>query len=450
LHPSKGSAGSTVFEINMVPDPYPLSTIVKEQDYLYTLLSRSKTGEEEVRVIGAIIGYVNGAENPFLALDRLSSEGAGLVTMTITEKGYYWDSVAGDLDWNVPALTHDLTGNVPFQSAAGILSAALKQRYDKNREPLTIMSCDNFPSNGKALKKGILSFCRKVYPEIVSWIEDSIAFPCSMVDRITPNTTPETIRYLEKQYGIIDNWAVSCEDFLQWVLEDDFRLPANAGFDPRSFAEAGVQLVKDVEPYELMKMRLLNGSHSALSYLSCLLGYTGVAEAVEDPLMQKFIRNYYMEEITATLQPVPGIDLVSYKNTLIDRFTNRNIGDTVLRLTEDGSKKIPNAILKPLAEIIRNGGDYKAIALSLAGWARFLSGNDETGNPIPIKDPDGKEVIAAARKAREDPAGFLRIAGVQDSAEGENTELIRTFRESLEQLYRNGTKKTLENFCKGE
>jgi mannitol 2-dehydrogenase len=266
-----------------------------------------------------------------------------------------------------------------------------------------------------------------------------------MVDRITPNTSAETLTYLGEKYGILDQWAVSCEDYIQWVLEDKFKL-APSGLDPRLYVQAGVQIVKDVEPYELMKMRLLNGSHSALAYPAYLMGYTGVAEAVEDPVIQRFIRQFYMEEITATLSPVPGIDLSTYKDTLIKRFTNRNIADAVLRLAEDGSKKIPNAILKPLGETIKARGNYRAIAAALAGWARFLSGTGEDGKPIPIKDPDGQTVIAAAQTARTKPDVFLQAAGFRSPETADFAQLTAVFKTYLESFYTRGARKTLEEF----
>jgi mannitol 2-dehydrogenase len=270
-----------------------------------------------------------------------------------------------------------------------------------------------------------------------------------MVDRITPNTNAAIIAEAEQKYGITDRWTVCCEDFIQWVLEDDFKLPPQAGFDPKLFAAAGVQLVKDVEPYELMKMRLLNGSHSALGYLSYLMGFTGVADAASDPLLRKFLRHHYMEEITPTIPPVPGIDLTQYKDTLIRRFANRAIGDAVLRLAEDGSQKIPNFILKPLAGTIHGGTSHKAIAFALAGWARFLEGTDEKGKPIPIKDPEGQGVSRAAKSAREEPGAFLKAAGMQGIDEGEFSQLAGFFKQYLECIHAQGTQKALEGFVSG-
>jgi mannitol-1-phosphate/altronate dehydrogenase len=441
-----GLAGTGLFEINLVKDPFPLTKIASEQDYLYSLLVKNADGTEEMRVIGAIRGYVNAVEAPDRALKTISRAETCTVSLTITEKGYYWDAAAHDLDWKAPPVVHDQEDPENPRSMAGFLSLALKQRFAENRSPLTVMSCDNFPSNGKTLKTIVLSFCRRFYPEIVSWVDDCVAFPCSMVDRITPNTSEETIRYVGDKYGIEDSWAVCCEDYLQWVLEDDFRLPANAAFDPRIYTQVGAQIVKDVEPYEIIKQTLLNGSHSALAYLSHLLGYTGVADAMADPCLRRFIREHYMEEMTAALLPVEGVDFTVYKDTLVSRFCNRSIGDAILRLAEDGSRKIPNFILKPLGHLISAGKPHRAPVLALAAWARFLAGTDEKGEPVPIKDPDGGAVIAAAKNALEEPAAFLRAAGVQGLNDAETAKLAEMFKAYLQQIRQQGTRKTLEEF----
>jgi mannitol-1-phosphate/altronate dehydrogenase len=438
-----GAAATGLFEINLIKDSRPLAEIAAAQDYLYSLLSGGACAGEEFRIIGSIRGYVNAAENQEAALAALASAETSVISMTITEKGYYWDAVARAPDWKAAPLAHDLENPERPRSAAGLLSRALKRRFAESRAPVTIMSCDNFPANGKTLKTIILSFCRELYPEIVPWIEDNAAFPCSMVDRITPNTSAETIRYIEEKYGVADSWAVRCEDYLQWVLEDDFRFPPGAAFDPADYAIAGAQITGDVEPYEIMKQTLLNGSHSALAYLACLLGYTAVADAVADPDIRRFIRDFYMEEMTAALPPVMGIDLNAYKDTLLGRFGNRAIGDTVLRLAEDGSKKIPNFILRPLVRMIREGKPHDAPVLALAGWARFLAGTDENGKPIPVQDPDGGAVVAAAQKALEAPAAFLRAAGVPDLSDTEMAALAEMFSARLGDLRQQGVRKTL-------
>jgi mannitol-1-phosphate/altronate dehydrogenase len=242
---------------------------------------------------------------------------------------------------------------------------------------------------------------------------------------------------------------VCSEDFKQWVLEDNFKTSLTGAdgsrFPLTGLAEAGVQVVKEVEPYELMKIRLLNGSHSALSYPAYLMGHTGVAEAIADPLLQNFIRNRYMEEITVTLPPVPGIDLAAYKDTLISRFSNKNIGDQILRLASDGSKKIPNAIINPLVEAIEQGKPHEAIIFALAAWARFLIGSGENGEPIPLEDPNGPVLSAAAKTARESPANFLKAVGVPE-LEGEALSgLAGAFAAQLERIYSKGIRAALNN-----
>jgi mannitol-1-phosphate/altronate dehydrogenase len=446
---ARGLSGAGIFEINLVEDPYPLGEIAGEQDYLYTLISRGAGGEEKVRVIGSILGYLNAVKDGTeKVLARIAAPETAVLSLTVTEKGYCFDMASGEPAWDNPLLGRDLENPGAPVTMPGFIAAALARRRKTNGLPLTIMSCDNFPSNGRVLKTCIVSFCRKAWPDLVPWIEENVAFPLSMVDRITPATAPETVQYLADNFGMDDRWPVCCEDFRQWVLEDNFKLPEGpadgASFHPGNLSRAGVQVVKEVEPYELMKIRLLNGSHSALSYPAWLLGHQGVAEAALDPLIGNFIRRQYMEEITATLLPVEGIDLNVYKDTLLSRFSNKNIGDTVLRLAQDGSKKIPVSVLNPLIEAIKGGTGRRAVVLALAFWARFLDGVDEAGAPIPLDDPAGAAAAAAAKKARQDPENFLRVIGIHGIGADPFRELTAEFREGLEKIYRLGTKKTLE------
>ncbi|GHV60606.1 mannitol dehydrogenase [Spirochaetia bacterium] len=443
---AKGLTASGIFEMNLIPDTFPLTKIAAEQDYLYTLIAKNGREEAIPQVIGSILGYVNAAADKEKAIARIADAETSLVSLTITEKGYCRDTAAGDVDWKHPMIKHDLEHPGDPLSILGFLAAALSRRAARGGAPLTIMSCDNFPSNGRILKESLRSFCAQTCPDLSPWITDMVSFPCSMVDRITPNTNAALLSETEQKYGIADKWPVCCEDFIQWVLEDDFRIPPKAGFDPRLFAAAGVQLAADVEPYELMKMRLLNGSHSALAYLSYLMGYTDVADAASDPLMRQFLRLHYMEEVTPTIPPVPGIDLTEYKDTLIKRFANRAIGDAVLRLAEDGSQKIPNFVLKPLGDRVRSGAGNKAILLALAGWARFLEGTDEAGKPIPLKDPEGQAVSRAAKIAGEEPEVFLKTIGIRDIDDRAFHKLSGVFKQYLESIHRQGTRKALEEF----
>jgi mannitol-1-phosphate/altronate dehydrogenase len=440
---SRGLCDSGIFEINLVQDPYPLAEIALGQDYLYSLLSRG-SGGTDLRIIGSILGYLNGAAHPEEALAILSRRETAAISLTVTEKGYYYDMAKGDLAWDQGDLIHDVACPHEPRTAVGFLALALDRRRKEGGGPVTIMSCDNFPSNGKILARCLFSFCKRAWPDLEPWIRENAAFPLSMVDRITPGTTEIFLKELGKNYGIADRWAVGCEDFRQWVLEDKFQ----AGFPLGALAETGVQIVKDVEPYELMKIRLLNGSHSALSYPAYLLGHREVAEAMEDPLLGTFIRDRYMEEISVTVPEVPGIDLKEYKDTLIRRFSNRAIGDTVQRLASEGSKKVPISILNPLGEIVRtsSGAGCRAILFAIASWARFLSGRDEGGNLIPLEDPAASELSAAALKARETPRDFLRAIRVPDLGEEKLEALGRELGTSLDRIYCLGIRGALEEF----
>jgi mannitol 2-dehydrogenase len=437
---NRGLTNQGLFEINLIPDSFPLGQILAEQDYLYTLMTRDPDGKETVRVAGPILGYLNASGNPRAVLDRIASAETRLVSLTVTEKGYYFDHHRGDLRWNEEPVKHDGEDPETPVTAAGYLAAGLAARYRAGRAPLTVMCCDNVPSNGKLLKTCVLILCKKSFPEIVNWIEDAVSFPCSMVDRITPGTTPALIGELEERYGISDRWPVCGEDFRQWVLEDNFKTPVP------DYGAAGVQLVKDVEPYELMKMRLLNGGHSALAFPAYLMGYRRVDEGISDPLVREFIRRRYMEEITPTLEPVPGIDLEAYKDILVRRFSNRNIGDTLLRLASDSSSKIPTFMLPPLRDTVNRGGKNDAILFALAGWARYLSFVDEEGKPIPMEDPKAGFLKEEAPKALAAPEAFLGVIGLEGLAGEQLRELAGRFRAHLESIRRLGMRAALEQF----
>ncbi|MDR1286466.1 MAG: mannitol dehydrogenase family protein [Treponema sp.] len=441
------AAGTGIFEVNLVADSFPLAGISASQDYLYTLVCRGDSGDETAAVVGSIAGYLNAVSDPKGAVERLAADSTEVISLTITEKGYYYDAAAGEMAWDLSPVKHDLEHPHAPVTAAGYLAAALDLRAKNGGGKITIMSCDNFPSNGTVLKNCLLSLCQRTRPGLVSWIEENAAFPLSMVDRITPATSPAIIRHIEERYGIKDEWPVCSEDFRQWVLEDNFSRAPGSGFDPALLAEAGVQVVKDVEPYELMKIRLLNGSHSALAYPSYLMGFRGVAEAISDPLLRRYIRDNYMEEISPTLLPAPGMDLPVYKDTLVRRFSNKNIADTILRLAAEGSKKIPNFIFNPLEEALGRNLPHRTVVFALAAWARFLAGTDEDGMAIPLDDPLASVLSEAAKGARENPEQFLRAAGI---GRGEHAAALSgEFGESLDAIYRKGTRAALEALVEG-
>ena len=429
-----GDYDGGVFEVDIIPSRKEFIDSLRKQDYLYSVLSIARDGKEELRINGPIVGYANHAEDPESVMACLSSPETTLITLTITEKGYCYRDDIGSIDWENADIRHDIETSDPPRTAIGCLAEALSIRCRKGL-PVTIMSCDNVPENGKMLRSCMLQFCRKKYPEIAGWVENSVAFPCTMVDRITPGTSAEDILKLKTVYGLDDECPVHSESFMQWVIEDNHCTPVP------DFSKAGALIVDDVKPYELMKIRLLNGSHSALSYPAYMMGHKMVHEAAADPVIRKFIRECYMEEITATLPPVPGVDISEYKDDLILRFSNPYIADKVLRLASDGSKKISNAILRPLEEGYKARLDMSAVILALSLWEYYFIYTDDNGNHMPLDDPKSNELVSAA----DNPSGFLRIAGLSEECVND-ARLIAEVKRNLTLLKERGVRKVLEDF----
>jgi mannitol 2-dehydrogenase len=263
------------------------------------------------------------------------------------------------------------------------------------------MSCDNLQGNGDLAKLAFTTFARLRDPALAGWVEREARFPNSMVDRITPATTDADRAEIRDRFGIDDRWPVVCEPFTQWVLQDDF----TAGRPP--YEAAGVQVVADVEPYELMKLRLLNASHQALCYFGYLCGYRLVHQAAQDPLFRAFLLGYMDDEATPTLAPVPGIDLTQYKHTLIERFSNPQVRDTIARLCAQSSDRIPKWLLPVIRAQLATGGEINRSAAVVASWARYAEGTDEQGEPIEVVDRYADRITELARRQREDPDAFI-------------------------------------------
>lgn len=410
---------------------------MQEQDSLYSILERGPK-QDVLKICGGIKEIHHAPSDPAAILDKLMDENVKILSLTITEKGYCYNN-QGDLDLSNPNIQSDLDNPNAPKTGIGYVVSALARRRRANKKPFTVMSCDNLPGNGHLTQKLVLQFAAEIDQELHGWIKDNVSFPNCMVDRITPVTTPAIVDIVANEYGVQDKWPVVCEDFRQWVLEDKFCNGRPA------FENVGVQLVKDVEPYEKMKVRLLNGSHSALSYLSYLMGYRRVDLAMADPLIAQFVRAYMDRDITPSVPDVPGIDLNAYKDKLIERFANPAIGDQVQRLAEDGSQKIPNAILPCVQHQLDHGGSIQLAALALAGWFRYLSGTDENNDSIEIKDPAKDNLQSRIKVTPRDPFGVLSIEEIFGPL-GAHPELIREVRAALESLYEKGARQTVTDY----
>ncbi|MHB8301126.1 MAG: mannitol dehydrogenase family protein [Dermatophilaceae bacterium] len=313
----------------------------------------------------------------------------------------------------------------------------MSRRRDRGVPPFTVMSCDNIPGNGEVAHKMISAFARLKDPELAVWMEREVSFPNSMVDRITPVTTEADKALLTERFGVEDAWPVVCEPFMQWALEDSF----SAGRPP--FQDVGVQMVKDVEPYELMKLRLLNASHQALCYLGYLAGYRYAHEVCQDPLFTDFLLGYMDHEATPTLAPVPGVDLQQYKHQLIERFANPEVRDTLARLCAESSDRIPKWLLPVIRAQLATGGEIGRSALVVAAWARYAEGQDEQGQPIEVVDRLRDQLIARARRQVEEPLVFISDRDLFGDLI-DNERFALAYRWALDSLHSLGARGTLQ------
>ena len=407
------------------------------QDCLYTLITKHADGKQDFQVIGSIIDYLFAPDSPAKVIEKLIDPAIRIVSLTITEGGYSFDRATGEFDPNTPGVKEDVKDSTEPVSAFGFIYEGLKKRKALGFPAFTIQSCDNIQGNGDVAKKMMVAFANIKDPEFATWMETEVAFPNSMVDRITPVTSPEDIALAEKVLELSDHWPVPCEPFFQWVIEDHFSL----GRPP--FEEALVQMVKDVMPYELMKLRLLNASHQGLCYFGRLSNYVYVHEVMQDELIEKLLRRYMDEEATPTLSPVPGVDLAAYKNQLIERFSNPQVLDTVARLAAESSDRIPKWLVPVIREQIGKSGQVKLSAAIVASWARYDEGIDEVGQPINVVDPLKDELMAIAKTQRQNPKAFIenkKLFG--DLAREEN--FTNPYLQTLDLLHNVGAQETLK------
>jgi len=407
------------------------------QDCLYTLITKHPDGKLHYQVIGSIIEYLFAPENQEQVLERLVDPAIRIVSLTITEGGYSFDRVTGEFDPTTVGVKEDLAGAAQPVSAFGFIVEGLRRRRALGIAPFTVQSCDNIQGNGDVAKKMIIAFTRLKDPELAGWISENVVFPNSMVDRITPVTAPEDIELASKKLGVEDKWPVPCEPFFQWVIEDHFP----SGRPP--FEKANVQMVSDVMPYELMKLRLLNASHQGLCYFGRLSGYTYVHEVMQDPLIVKLLRRYMDEEATPTLSPVPGVDLEKYKDQLIERFSNSQVLDTVARLAAESSDRIPKWLLPVVREQLDENGPVTLSAAIVASWARYDEATDEQGNPINVVDPLKEELIAIAKSQRNNPKAFIQNSKLFGDL-AQNPRFAEPYLATLNSLHAVGAQKTLE------
>lgn len=427
------AAGETrwgVCGVGLLPADAAARDAAHAQDGLYVLTSSAPDGTRESRVIGTLVRYLFGPDDPAAVLDVLTAASTRIVSLTITEGGYGIDDATGEFDPHDELTLRDLAGAERPHSAFGYLTEALRRRRDEGTAPFTVLSCDNIQANGQVAKKAVVSFARARDPRLADWIDATVSFPSCMVDRITPVPTADTRRALRDEYGISDRWALRSESFIQWVVED--RFPAGRP----DLASVGVQLVPDVEPYELMKLRLLNASHQALSHLGLLDGQTWVHDVGRDPLFVAFLRRYLEREAIPTLRPVPGIDLAAYCDQLIERFACAAVRDTLARLAVDASDRLPKFLIPVLRHQLAAGGPVDCCVLVLAAWSRCLE-RGLGGNAHPITDRRGGELLALVAQEDTRPGALLEYTPVFGEL-GTDRRLVAAYRAAREELAERG------------
>ncbi len=432
--------------VGTMPQDARMRDVLDAQDGLYTLVVKHPDGRREPRVIGSILRYLLASDDPSAVLEQMRAPSTRIVSLTITEGGYLFHPSTGEFDSSAPLIQPDLAEGATPSTPFGFIVEALRLRREAGTAPFTVMSCDNIPGNGDVAKRMITAFARLKDRELASWVESSVRFPNSMVDRITPVTAPEDIDALREESGLEDAWPVVYEPYTQWVLEESFE-GGPAGRPP--FEDVGAQLVPDVEPYELMKLRLLNASHQALCYLGYLSGYRYAHEVCRDPLFVDFLLGYMEREATPTLHEVPGVDLDAYRHQLIERFANPEVRDTLARLCAESSDRIPKWLVPVIRTNLKQGGEIERSALVVAAWARYAEGTDEHGQPIEVVDQLKERVMAAAARQQEEPLAFIEDEQLfADLAT--NERFTQAYRRWLDSLHAVGARATVERLAASE
>jgi len=408
-----------------------LSNILKKQDHLYTLMVKHPDGKIQPEVIGSIVDFEMGTTNPEGVISRIANADTKIVSLTITEGGYNFSPTTGKFNFNNPDIQHDLQNPHDPITVYGFLTAALKRRRDAGLPAFTILSCDNIEHNGDMVSKMLIAFAKVQDEDLAKWITQEVCFPNSMVDRITPVTVKSDIDTLAQNFGIVDAWPVTCEPFIQWVVEDKFSNGRPA------FEKVGVQFVPDVGPYEKMKLRLLNAGHSVLGILGAIHGHQTINACIEDKVFADYLRAFFDEEATPVLGDIEGIDLNDYKDSLLERFANPNIKDSVSRICSESSAKLPKFLIPTIHENLATGRSIKFATLVLVAWCYYSDKEtDQNGRALKIIDAMRNELHHAGSETKNDSLAFIKQKNLFGNLV-KNNHFTKTYTSMLSELYKN-------------
>lgn len=385
--------------VGILPGDAPLLDNLTSQDCLYTIRETATDGTVTHRVSGAI-AEVNRPGDSSQVLDWLSDPTTKIVTLTVTEGGYFIDPATADFRDEDPAIALEWSSHEP-RNIFGYLVRALARRKEAGTLPFTLLSCDNLLGNGVAARKALIGFAKAWDPALAAWLDDNVATPSSMVDGITPAATPTDRHAVAAALGVQDACVVTCEPFRQWVIEDDF-----PGGRPR-WEDVGVQLVPDVSPYEHMKLRMLNAAHQTMAYLGALAGFSYIHDVCLDDDIGGLLEVFWRDEAQPMCPQVPAIDLDEYRRTLRSRFSNPGIADTVARNAAQSSDRIPGFVLPTVADNLAAGGPIDAGALVVAAWAKYLQGRDEHGRELIPVDDRLHDLVPLVQRSPELPLELL-------------------------------------------
>jgi len=433
-HPSWGIVGASLRR----PDT---KEALEPQDGLYTIAVRDAEGTHP-RIIGSILKVLDANTQREELLALMADKQIRIVSLTVTEKGYCHDPATGALDEGHVDVVYDLANPDNPRSAPGIVVAALARRKAAGIAPFAVMSCDNLPSNGETTRRIVTHFARLHDDELGDWVEANVAFPGTMVDRIVPSTTDADRQTVTDLTGFEDAWPIMTEPFTQWVIEDHFP----GGRPP--FETVGAELVKDVEPFERMKLRMLNGSHSSMAYLGYLAGYEYISDVVADPDFRAFVHGLMTDEAMPTLD-MPGVDLGAYRDQLLARFANPALKHRTWQIAMDGSQKLPQRLLGTIRDRLKAGQPFEHLALGVAAWMRYVVGINEQGETIDVRDPLAMRMMAIAADAGDDAEelyiGLVGLSEVFGSDLAEDQAFGEAVATHLDTLFDIGAKATVED-----
>ena len=415
-----------------------LMSQLRAQDHLFTVLEKGAEGNQPI-IVGAVNECLNAKLDSLAAIiEKFCEPQVAIVSLTITEKGYCIDPATGKLDMQNARIIHDLENPAEPHSAPGILVEALHRRRERGLPAFTVLSCDNIPDNGHVVKNAVLGMAQKRSPELAAWIDEQVSFPGTMVDRIVPAATDASLAEITQALGVADPCAISCEPFIQWVVEDNFV----AGRP--EWEVAGVQMVHDVLPWEQMKLRMLNGSHSFLAYLGYLAGYAHINECMEDASFRAAARRLMLDEQAPTLR-ITDVDLTAYADSLIDRFANPALQHRTWQIAMDGSQKLPQRMLEGIRVHLERDSPWPLLALGVAGWIRYVSGTDERGNAIDVRDPLSDKIRTAVEASSDADRvnALVALSEVFGDALAQNAVFVEAVNQAYQRIVRHGARQAV-------